>query len=480
MDLRLIFKNSIALLGAELFSKILNLLFFASLARFLPPADIGMYISLITFISFGLFVSDPGLSQTLIRNISRSPASCFTELGHSLIISSCLFLFAWAGIFAAGSILNYPGTLQHLLLIGGIYLGFQSWAQIASSYIKALQRMEIIALGNSVGLALFSCAGIFAVFHGAGLKELTVLLILQSIFHFLFFWGAALRLGLSFPYLRWRSDEASKFIKEVMPMAFLIGSGIALNYLGIAMLSKMKGMSETATYGLAVKIIDNLSLFSNSVLAALFPFFSSKWERSDPRVLKALEYALKFFFVIGLVAGTVITLFSGKIITLFYGQQYMGSAYALVILIWSFFFYALGAPMGIIILIDKKMIVRFIPYAIGVVVLNVLLNLLLIPSYSYIGAAMSALICSSLLYFFKVRFIKTFLPMRRFFLKTVAKPLLASAFMGVVFFLTRNQAMFISLLLGGSSFVGALFILGEFNGEEYSYLDLKQVFQRWK
>jgi PST family polysaccharide transporter len=338
MDIRLIFKNSIALLGAELFSKVLNLLFFAALARYLPPADIGIYISLITFISFGLFLSDPGLSQTLIRNISRSPATCSAELGHSLIIASGLFLIAWAGIFTTGSLLNYPVMLQRLLLLGGIYLGFQSWAQIASAYIKALQRMEIIALGNSVGLALFSCAGIFAVLHGAGLKELTILLVLQSIFYFLFFWAAASRLGLSFPRLRWRSDEASDFIKEVIPVALLMGSGIALNYLGILMLSKMSGMSDTATYGLAVKIVDNLSLLSNSVLAALFPFFSSKWERSDPRILRALEYALKFFFVIGLVVGTVITLFSGKLVTLFYGQQYIGSANALVILIWSFFF----------------------------------------------------------------------------------------------------------------------------------------------
>ena len=384
---------------------------------------------------------------------------------------------AWIGILTAVSFLNYFSSIAKSSFFRCIlFSGFQTWAQIASAYIKAQQRMEIIAFGNSLGLAIFSALGIFLVVQG--LRTLTFLITVQGIFNFVFFWGVALRLGITFPKLTWNSDKAMMFIKEVTPVSLLAGSGIALSYLDIIMISKIKGMSDTATYGLAVKLIENLSILSNSILVALLPFFSLKWDKANPLVLKTIKYTFKFFLIIGLVTVSVFSFFSEQIIMLFYGHQFPESSHALVILIWSFFFYTLGGPLSLIILIEKERILRFVPYAFGVVVLNLILNLFLIPRYSYIGASYSTLICSILLCFFKARFTKDFIPLGEIFTKIAGRPLLATIAMVIVFFFFRKYTLILSLLIGGSSFLLILFILGEFKGEEYGFLRPKQLLQR--
>lgn len=467
-------------MGAELFSKLLTVIFFAFLARNLTSNDIGIYVTVLTFMSIGLFFADPGLSQTLIRNISRDRCKGVRELGDSLTLSTGASLATWGGMVILAYAFDYPKTLVFMLTFVGISLTFNAWAQIASAFIKAQHRMEIVALGNSVSLAIFSLLGIFLLLMGFGLSELTGLLIFQALFNFIFFRRAAIRLGLPFPCSRWNLRETANFMKEALPIALLVGSAIAINNIDIMMLSKIKGMSDTADYGLAVKFIDNLSLLSGSVLTALFPFFSSKWENSRPEIIKAFTYAWKFFLVTGMISVAIISVLSRQVITLVYGGHFSGSSDALVILVWSFFFYMVGAPLGILILMEKERLLGFVPYALGVVLLNVFLNLFLIPTYSYIGASISTVICSVMLYFFKVRFLKDVIQLKKTFYKIAFKPLVASVAMGMVFLLAKNMRLVISLTLGGCSFLLMLWMLGEFRGEEYSGFSFRQFLQKLK
>jgi O-antigen/teichoic acid export membrane protein len=478
--LKLVVKNAMLLLGAELFSKLIYVIFFAFLARYLLPTDTGTYITLLTFVSFGLFFSNPGLSQTLIRNISGDPSKASAELSHGIILSACFGLVAWGGMVTSASAFSFSEKLIPLLAISGISLVFESWAQMASAYIRAQQRMAIIALGNSLSLAIFSTLGIYLLIKGSGLIELTVLIIFQAIFNCVFFWRAAIRLGLSFPRIRWDLPGTAIFAGEAIPIALLAGCNIALNHIDIVMLSKMKGMSDTAIYGLAVKLINSLYLLSGSILAALFPFFSSQWKKPNSEIYKTFKYSFKFFLMLGLISVATLSIFSKEVISLFFSHNYIKSADALFILVWSFFFSLLGAPLGILIMIEKRRIFRFVLLAIGVVILNILLNLWLIPTYSYIGASLATLVCSLLLYFLKVMFLKSSFPIRLDLYSTGLKLLFATLVMAIVFWVMRDKGLIISLILGGSLFFVILWVLGEFKGEEYSSLGIDIILQKWK
>lgn len=470
MYLKVLVKNSVSLMGGEIFSKLVHVIFFAVIARHLSSSDTGTYITLLTFMSFGLFFSDPGLSQTLIRNISSDQTKAPVQVNHSVILSTYFWLLAWGGLVLLAHAFDFSEKLIPLLAIGGMSLPFESWAQMASAYIRAQQRMEIIALGNSLGLAIFSTLGIYLLFKGFGLLELAVLIVFQAIFNCVFFWRAAIRLGLAFPHIRWDFPGATNFLKEAIAIALLAGSNIALNNFDIVMLSKLKGMSDTAIYGLAAKLINSLYLLSGSIVASLFPFFSSQWNKPTSEIYKSFKYSFKFFVVLGLISVATLTILSKEVITLFFGHHFIRSADALFILSWSFLFSMLGAPLGILIVIEKKRILKFVPMAIGVVILNILLNLWLIPIYSYVGASLSTLICSVVLYFLKVKFVRTYFEIKTSLYKMGLKPLLATLSMAMVFWLTKSKGLFLSMGVGVTLFFVILWVSSEFRSEEYSFL----------
>lgn len=473
MQVKSILRNSGALFGAEILGKVLSFIFFAVLARNLPAHDTGIYVTLIAFIAIGAFFSDLGMSQALIRNIAIDRAKGINDLNISLMLSSLASFGTWAMMFVLAKALGYPDTLIYLLVFAGLTCILQAWAQIATAYIKAMQHMEIVALGNFASAVFFSLLGILLLLMDYGLTGLAVLLVAQGLFNLLYFWSVALGLGMPFPRPRWNLPEMTVFVKEVVPIALMAGSAIALANIDIMMLSRMTSMSDTAEYGLAVKIIASLSLISGSLLTALFPLFSTQWASGRSQLVKTYTCAMKLFLMIGLFSTAAITVFSHELIDLCYGKQFEASSNALVILVWSFLLYMLAAPLGILILIDKERVQGFIPYAFGVVVLNILLNIVLIPAYSYLGASISTVICAFVLFVFKVRFMRHIIQTDRVLYSIGFRPLAATFVMVTTLLLTKHMSLFSSFASGGIAFVVTLWVLGEFQSEEYAALGFK-------
>ena len=81
-----------------------------------------------------------------------------------------------------------------------------------------------------------------------------------------------------------------------------------------------------------------------------------------------------------------VTLWATPIVTLFYGSAFGGSAVALQIIIWS----AAAMYVGIILgntFITANLQRLGMKLAMGAVVFNIALNVLVIPQYSYLGAS---------------------------------------------------------------------------------------------
>ncbi len=410
--MNLVIKNSAALLLADITGKVLNVLFFAFLARYWGPKDTGIFITLITFFSIGIFFTDPGLSQVMIRDLAREPQKGSSAFRRCLSLSILLWVPTLLGIIGVGWALEYPRKVIALMLLGGVMIGFQAWAQLASAFLQSQQRMAIVAFWNSTVIIFFSLLGMWAVSIGYGLTALVGILALQGITGFCLLLREDLSAGLRIERLVWDAQGFREVIRETAPMAALALSGILLNRLDIIMLSKFKGMDDTAIYGLAVRIIDNLSLISGSVMAAVFPFLSLRWKTGNEEIIPTIRKATRFFLALGLTVILAAFLFSHELILFFFGSPFRETAYVFIILSWSFLFAMMGAPLTLLILMERDRMRGFIGYAFGVVALNVSLNLWLIPAYSFVGAGISTLSCSLILFLFKYCYVRKYFPVK--------------------------------------------------------------------
>ena len=179
--------------------------------------------------------------------------------------------------------------------------------------------------------------------------------------------------------------------KATVPLA--IGSGIAKLYYSIdaVMLSRMDTFRSVGIYGVAYKFAGLFAFIPDALMPPLFALLTRAWP-GDPEQFRAVFR--KAFLVLVLVAVFVVAeflVFAEPAIRLLYGDQYAVGAGAARLVVTSEcvgFFTALG--LTTLVALDRNRIYPLVAL-LGLVV-NVGLNLLVIPTYSYRGAAWATLI----------------------------------------------------------------------------------------
>ncbi|TEU12714.1 MAG: flippase [Anaerolineales bacterium] len=461
-------KNAFSLLTTELVNAVIGVVFTAFLVRHLSVSDFGIYTTITVFLAFGSLFADLGMSQVIVRDIAQERDSGRVVLPNAVLIALSLATLAWGGLILLTAVF-YPGRVQGLLLVAGAALLFKAVAQLSAATVRAFERMEILAAINSGVSIVSSALGILLLEMGRGLSAQVGLivvsaavtaLLLSVIVHFRF-----VRFSLTF-----RAAVSRRILCETLPIAILLGCNTVLMKSDLVILSKMQTMAAVGIYGASVKIIDFLGIFTASALGAMLPFMAARWSQSSPSALRNYQQALRLFIVLGMAVTVGVFMLSGDIVALVFGASYQATALPLRILIWALFFNFLSGPVGLFLLVSRERLFHVIPYALGVTVLSVALNLFLIPRYGYIGASGVRVISSALLFAIKVRIMGYFLERRPPWLQIVVRPMIAAAVMGLLIFLMWDLSLLLIVPVGALTYLIVLLGLGEFRAEEYKFL----------
>jgi O-antigen/teichoic acid export membrane protein len=153
-----------------------------------------------------------------------------------------------------------------------------------------------------------------------------------------------------------------------------------------------------------------------------------------------------------------VSFFSKEIILFVYGADYLPSASALALLIWALFFIFINAPVGNIVA-TSNMMHAFLPYAIGNTLLNIVLNLFLIPKYSFWGASFATVFTECTGFVLQLYFANRVLGNASQILWMIGKVLTAGAIAGIVFYLVKSFAIFpLNVLILMSVYIVCLFM----------------------
>ena len=136
-----------------------------------------------------------------------------------------------------------------------------------------------------------------------------------------------------------------------------------------------------------------------------------------------------------------VSFLSKEIILLVYDADYLPSASALSLLIWALFFIFVNAPVGNIVATSKIMHV-FLPYAIGNTLLNIVLNLFLIPKYSFWGASFATVTTECTGFALQLYFANQVLGNASQILWMMGRVLTAGATASIVFYFVRSAVIF--------------------------------------
>ena len=156
------------------------------------------------------------------------------------------------------------------------------------------------------------------------------------------------------------------------------------------MIKNMLGDSELGIYSVAVKIAELPNFIPVIISASVFPAIIS-YRKNKKLYNLRLQQLYNVFSLISISIALVISIFSPFIIWILFWNQYSGASVILSIYIWSIVPVFLWVASGKYLLTENLTDISLYRTLIWAI-MNVILNIILIPIYGWIWAAVSTVV----------------------------------------------------------------------------------------
>ena len=172
----------------------------------------------------------------------------------------------------------------------------------------------------------------------------------------------------------------------------------------VVILSYVKGSEAVGWYTGATTIIDTLAFIPAAFITAIYPIFANYFQSSPGSLVKAYESSFKYLAILSIPVAAGTTLIGDKIILYAYHSSFAQSILALQIIVWSVPALFLYSLFGLMLSATDRQHLGMragIAYA----VINIMLNMILIPYLSFIGASIVNVCTKIILFFFLYYFV---------------------------------------------------------------------------
>ena len=364
------------------------------LARYLGPSDFGiLHFAIAIAAIFGPLVNF-GLQGILVKELYLAPGRKNELLGSSFAIKLVASLIVFAAIVLTSFTNFYTDKTEWLMVIVvSSSLLFQPFLVIDSWY-ESQVKVRLLSILKTLFFLLTSLIKIIMILRNEPLIVFGIVYSLEALF-------LALALVLTYAIqdqtiFKWRIRL--DVVKNLIGKSWLLVlSGLsAVIYLKIdqVMLGIIVSDQEVGIYSAAVKLSEAWYFIPLILSNALFPAILSSKIKGQQTYRFRLQQLCDLYFLISLLLAIVVSFLANFIIVLLYGVQYDSSALILQVHIWAGIFIFLRSVLSKWLIAEDKYKFSLISQLSGAVV-NVLLNLVLIPRYGGFGAAIATVISYS-------------------------------------------------------------------------------------
>ena len=358
------------------------------MARYLGPEQFGLLNYVVAFVALFSAFSTLGLDGFVVRDIVKDPSSRDETLGSAFVLKFCggivtllssvavIILMKWddslvwglVAITAAGTVFQAFDTID---------LWFQS--QVSSKYTVLAKSLPFLLVAAAkVILILLKAplvAFVWAALADVVLGSVGLVIAYRNQGHRISAWGATV-------------GRAKSLMKDSWPLIF--SSLVGMIYLRIdqVMLSQMVGDKELGIYSAAVKLAEAW-YFLPVICSSAAPHIIRAKAVSDEMFYDRLQKLYNVMAFMGYALAIPTTFLGGWLVRTLYGEEYRAAGPMLVVLIWSVMFVLLGVARSVFLTTMNWGKVHLFTVTLGAVI-NVALNLVLIPQYGGMGAAVAS------------------------------------------------------------------------------------------
>ncbi len=463
-DARALLRGVLTVTGARILGLLCSLIQIKLSVTYLGPTDYGLLMTAVIFIQALTAWTDLGIGAIVVRRVSGQGADFPRSVGLGMALGLGIMIptFVLANV---GAQLLYPDQPDVVVGIAILSVGLlaTTWATSLRPVAQVTGRFGHFAAADLVGRLLSLVLVATVISLDLGLRWFFLAQLMVPLGQLV----AMTRLGRLVGRFRpvWHRADLWGLLRESLPLSYVALVATLYYTVDGLMLSKMTSPEQVGAYGLAYRIVANLTIVSTSAASVLTSRFAEDAARDRSKMAATLRESLGGILLIALPLATLVFPLSADIIRL------VGSEEMVLLAHWPLVGVSVAVAIGMVTAIFSVALVGDHQQKVLTILntctlaLNVVLNLLLIPRFEATGAALALVISETVglvvVSVLMARRLGRFVPVR-VLLRMV--PVL-SLVLGVEY-LTQSMHGVLRILVVGASYAAAvvLFRVIDFRG----------------
>lgn len=453
--------NSAFVLGARLVSRLISLVVVITLANSLGADGYGRYTTLVAYSALISVIADLGFNPLYTREAARHSSDVGRYLGTLLVVK---VLLAAAAVIVMALALDFGAGLGGLILPGAALLTATTYANLLRNTFYSVGRAEFDAIAILVEIAIQG--GL--ILYGARIHAAVGFFVWAYTASFVFTIVYSLVVIRVFRFGRIRLGVDRSLITAWLPLALPFAFTFFLTNLyfraDVPILQHFRPFAEVGWYQFAYKPFEALQFIPLALQAVVYPLLGVYFVSDASRLRVAYDRFFKVLILLGwpLTVGTFVLVHPiGRLFRLFPESEpaLRILAFAIVFLFANSAFYAMLNAIN-----RQDLNAWATGLAAGV---NIVLNLVAIPLFGYIGASATTVVTEAALCTFGWWFVQRHRPELRLRVVHLSwRAILAGGLMGAALLPMARLPIYATAPAGGAVFVLAIYFLRAVDPDE--------------
>jgi len=404
-------KNTTYFTAALTFQKILSFIFFWYVSNHILPSQLGQYVFALSFTTLFSILIDLGLSPVLTREASKDRDSANRLLrgviGIKIPLGLITLILCWLVILVTGK----AAEVRLLVYLASFIMILDSFSLSFWVIFRARQTLKYESIATILVQMIIFVLGIIAVRLSGEVKYLMMSLLAASIFNFILS-STLLKIKLGFSLKPSWDKELAKYFFKIIPAFAIAGIFVKIyNTVDSVLLGYLASDTAVGFYAVPAKVVYALQQVVPAAFAAvIFPAFSYYYTTSKELLEQTFKKAFNYLTITSLPMAAGLTVMAEPIIAKVW-PNYLAVVPTFIIMALTIPFIFLAFPTGYLLNACDRQKNTTINRGI-ITTIAVILNITLIPIYSYLGSAIAFLITNVILLFLDLFWVNKVIPLK--------------------------------------------------------------------
>ncbi len=389
--------NTIVQIIGKVVTTLISLVLVAALTRYLGVSGYGEFTTIFAYLAFFGVLADFGFFWILVREIANPEADMDKAVSNILTLRTVVGV----AVFALGYLISLFIPQYSAIRTGIGIAGFSMlFLALNSTYIGVFQnklRMDKAAITDVTGRIIILGITLYLINQNYGLNMILWAYSVGNIINLLFSaWLGRVYVNFrpAFDWTYWK-----KVTIQALPMAIVLVLNLIYFRVDTLMLSLLKSSTDVGIYGPPYKVLEMILLLPAMFMGNVFPIIARYVHTKDDRLHLAIQKSFDFLLMLAMPIALLVIFAANPIIRIVAGHDFVvaqtvpnvfglaaTSVLALQILIIAVAFSFISIIFNYLVIALGKQ-AKLIWPNILFVIFNIGMNLILIPRFSYIGAA---------------------------------------------------------------------------------------------